>query len=115
MQKTGRVTIKVDGDAYASAPGASIQLGGVTRESGMTDQGSPWYQESLIPSEFKATLVHIAELDLPAIRQITDAVATYECDNGITYSARNVHFKSMGELANGEVEVTFGGAPAEQV
>lgn len=112
-QATGRVTVKLNGDVFGSMPGASIDLGGIVREPVVTDQGDVRYRESTKASEIKATLVHVAALDLHAIRSVVDGVGTFETDTGVVYTVRGCFCKDMGELVNGEVEVILGGAPAE--
>lgn len=113
MRKTGRVTVKFDGESIRSKPGASLQIGGVQRDGEMSDQGKFFYSERDVPSEVKCTLIHVADTDLDAIRRFRDGVVTFECDTGITYTVPNAATMELGELANGEVEVTFMGDPAE--
>ena len=49
-QATGRVEIKLNGELLRSKEGASIQTGGVTRESVTTDQGDVFYKETIVPA-----------------------------------------------------------------
>lgn len=112
-QKAKRVTVKADGETYTSKPGAAIDLGGVVREDLMSDQKTVHFTEDFKPSVLKVTLIQISELDLIAIRQIKNATILYETDIDQNFVIRGGYFKDAGELANGEVEVTFGGNPAE--
>jgi hypothetical protein len=113
-RKTGRVTVTVDGNVLKSKPGASIKIGGVMREPIMDDQGGYNYTETLEPSQVKCTLLHVAETDLPALRAFVDGTVHYETDTGVSYVVTGAGTGEIGELANGEVEVTFNGPPAEQ-
>jgi hypothetical protein len=111
MKATGRVKVKVDGDLLRSKSGASIQLGGVKRTPVPNDQGTVDYKEETVPAEVKCTLVHVGTTDLPAIRAFAGGNVIYETDTGIVYTVPNAFFQEMGELKDGEVEVTFGGDP----
>lgn len=113
-RKSGRVTVKVNGDVLTSKPGASLQMGGKRRAFEMSDQGTPHHQETLVPAEVKATLIHVATSDVPALRDFVDGTVTFEDDIGVVYVVRGAGTMEIGPLANGEVEVTFGGAPAER-
>lgn len=114
MQKTGRVFIKLGADQLQSKPGARLQIGGTTREADMTDAGDVFFVESLVPSEIVCTLIHTAATDLEALRAARDIQIEFRCDTGRVYTVANGFYRSNGGLANGEVEVTFGGAPAVQ-
>ncbi|HLS32163.1 MAG TPA: phage tail tube protein [Brevibacterium sp.] len=112
---TGRVTVKINGETLRSAPGASIQVGGVTREAVPNDQGTVDYRETTAAAEVSATLVHVAETDLIALRDFVGGTVNYETDTGVTYVIGDAFVTELGELSEGEVEVTFSGNPAEQV
>lgn len=113
-RKSGRVVVKLDGNVLTSKPGASLQIGGPRRAFEMSDQGTPHFQETLVPAEIKATLIHVAETDLPALRGFSDGTVTFEDDLGVVYVVNSAATAEFGTLANGEVEITIGGAPAER-
>lgn len=113
-QKTGRVTIELDGDSLTSQPGATIQLGGIEKTGEMSDQSSFHYTESEIPAEIIATIIHVADTDLIAIRAFS-GVATYKTDTGVTYSVAEAQCANLAELGGGVVRATFIGRPAVQV
>lgn len=113
-QQTGRVTVSWDGNNLKSKPGASLQMGGVTRtENGMDDQGGFYYKEVIVPGMAKCTLIHTSETDLAELREVKDADVQFSTDTGKVYTIPNGVFTQFGELANGEVEVTFMGSPAK--
>lgn len=114
MKSTGRVTVKMNGATLRSRPGASINIGGVTREEVENDQGTVDYRESTKASEVTATLVHTAETDLIALRNFVGGTINFETDTGAVYVVGGAFTKEVGDLSEGEVEVTFGGNPAEQ-
>ena len=108
-QQTGRVTIKLDGEPFRSKPGAEMQLGGIERSFDADDQGSSYYQEKSIPGQFKFTLVHMGDSDLAKLNRWKNGTAQYETDTGIVYTMTNAATAKVGDLKNGEVEVTIGG------
>jgi hypothetical protein len=110
-QQTSKVTVKIDGDQLSSKPGATAQMGGVRRPGEMTDQNVFVYKENIIPGMIKCTLVHVAETDLPAIRNFKDGTVVYETDSNVIYTMANAVCSEIGDLSNGEVEVTFMGDP----
>ncbi len=113
-RQTGRVTVSVDGSKLQSKAGASMQPGGETRtENDMTDQGTFYYKEMLKPGMVKATLIHMSDTDLKTLRETTDATVQYETDTGLVYTLPNAVLTEFGDLANGEIEVTFMGSPMQ--
>lgn len=113
-QATGRVTIKLDGDVIRSRSGASLQTGGVVREPLTTDQGSIFYREDITPAAVVATVVHIAETDIQALRALRDFTCTFETDTGVSWSISNAFVTEVGALANGEFELTINGNAANR-
>lgn len=113
-QVTGRVTVKLNGASLKSRPGASIDIGGVTREPVENDQGTVDYRETTRASVVTCTLVHTSDLDLIALRNFVNGTLLFECDSGPKYVVPGAFVQEIGELSEGEVEVTFGGSPAEQ-
>lgn len=112
-QATNRVKVKLDAvGVLRSKAGASLQIGGVQRAADVDDQGNVYFRESIVPAEVRCNLVHVRTSDLEALRDFTGGQVTYEADAGKTYTIGNAFTVSLGELANGEIEVTFGGDPA---
>jgi hypothetical protein len=112
MQQTGRVTVKADGDTMRSKPGASIDIGGEEREGGMTDQKVFYFKEKLNPAMVKCTLIHCSDTDVKKLRSLKNIEVQYETDTGVVLTVANAVTAKIGELANGEVDVTFTGSPA---
>lgn len=112
-QKTGRVSVEIDGNTLASKPGASMRLGGRRRTTEMSDQGSHYYTETEEASQVVCTLIHTAETDLVSIQDFIGTV-TFVTDTKKRYVINDAVCEQIGSLENGEVEVTFGGPPAEQ-
>lgn len=113
-RKSGRVTVKVNGDVLTSAPGASMQMGGAQRAFEMSDQGTVHHQETLVPGQISCTLIHVAPTDLGALRAFVGGVVTFEDDIGVVYVMREAGTMELGDLSAGNIEITFGGAPVER-
>ena len=111
-QVTGRVKEKVDGELLRSKPGATIQIGGVKRNPMPNDQGTTDFKTENVPAMVKATLHHVANTDLPALLAFQGGTVIWEGDNNISYTVPGAFTQELGELKDGEVEVTFGGDPA---
>ena len=113
-QATGRVTIKLNGDVIRSRSGASLQIGGVTREALTTDQGTIFYREDTAPAVVTATVVHLADTDIQSLRLLRDFNCTYETDTGASWSINNAFVTDVGELSNGEFQLTINGNAANR-
>jgi hypothetical protein len=111
MQQTGRVTVKVNGEPHRTKPGASVQIGGTKRTGFMTDQGVFVYKEELVPGMVKATVVHCSDTDVKAIRDNKDVTVQYITDTGAILTMGNAVYSESGDLANGEIDVTWIGDP----
>lgn len=108
-QATGRVTIKLNGDVLRSRNGASIQTGGIIREPLTTDQGAIFYREDITPAVIVATIVHLADTDIQALRSFRDFTLAFETDTGDGWSISNAFVTEVGELSAGEFQLTING------
>lgn len=113
-QKTGRVTIKLDGGALRSKAGASVQIGGTQREADTDDQGNVYFREMIVPATVSCTLIHTSDTDLIELRDFKNGTVNFECDTGVTYVIGGAFTTELGELSNGEVDWNGAGQPAEQ-
>jgi Phage tail tube protein len=113
-QQTGRVTIKLDNETLRSKGGASLQIGGIRRAFDATDQMESYYRESVIPAQIKCTMPHMSDTDLIRLRDWKNGTAHFTTDSGHTYTVANAAVAEIGDLANGDVDVTIGGDPAER-
>jgi hypothetical protein len=113
QQATGRVTVKLNNEALRSKPGASIQLGGITRTGDVTDQGEFYYSEKNNKAVIKATMPHMSDTDLVALRKFRDGTAQFKTDSGRMYTVANACVADIGDLSNGEVEITIEGSASK--
>ena len=110
-QASGRVTIKLDGQAIRSKPGASLQTGGITRTGDMTDQGEFYQSEKWVPSSIQATMPHMTDTDIVKLRAWKNGTATFATDAGHTFTVAKACVTEIGDLSNGEVVITIMGNP----
>jgi len=114
VQTTGRVTLKLGSEQLSTKPGAVLQPGGINRDFDMTDQLQSYYKEKGVPAMMRGTIVHATETDLIKLRNWKNGTAFYETDTDHVYTIANASIVSVGDLANGEVEVTIMGDPATE-
>lgn len=112
-QVTGRVTIKLGSESLRSKTGAVLNIGGIQREFDVTDQLESYYREKGSVSTIKATIPHMSDTDLIKLRNFKNGTAYYETDTGHLYTVSQASLATIGDLSNGEVEVTIMGDPAQ--
>lgn len=116
-QVLGRATIRVDGQAYQTKPGASVQLGGTMRTPVSTHFGTN-FAEQHSPAVVTLTIDLVRGLSLQALRDATDVVIQFEADTGQTYVVREAFLSNEPTVTDGEggaIELQFTGQPAEEV
>lgn len=111
-QKTSQVYIDLDGETLECEPGGSIDIGGVERETVVSDSGRVHFTERTKPSRVKVTLIHLASVDLKRINDFKGTL-TYRTDTGARWVISDATNLMVGELANGAAEAEFAGSPAE--
>jgi uncharacterized protein YacL len=114
VQVSGRATIKLEGEALRSKPGSSMQIGGIQREFDVTDQLQAYFRERGTVAMIKVTVIHASDTELVKLRDWKDGTCTFETDTGRVYTIANAAVANVGDLSNGEVEVTLMGDPAEE-
>lgn len=114
-QATSRVFIKANGLLLRSKEGASIQTGGLVSEALTVDSGFVDHKDNIVPSEVTATLVHNADTDMNALRQLKNVTLSFETDTGTGWSISGAFVTEVGALSGGEFDISFAGPPAERV
>jgi len=111
---SGIVKIKVDGETLESLPGATLDIGGETREmkAGHRVYGSV---SKIKHSECKFQIVWKFDTPIEAIRSWRDKTLLFESDNGKKYQVPNATTLETLTLPDSEndIEVTMGGDVAE--
>lgn len=115
MQVSGRVNIKLDNDTLRTKPGSSLQIGGIQREFDVTDQLQSYFRERGSVAMVKGTIVHASDTDMIKLRDWKNGTCTFETvDTNRVYTIANAAIATLGDLNNGEVEVTIMGDPADE-
>ncbi len=108
-QYTGRIFININGERMRSKDGASLDIGGVSRQAAMSDSGVDGHIESTAAPKVEFSLNHSAEISLTAIHSMTDATLTYVTDTGVVFTIRGAFSAAPPKLAKGEVQCSFEG------
>lgn len=98
---TGIATIRVDGQEFPTERGATLNPGGVTRNTKMAGRRVYFNEEPVAPT-IQATVLHTEDLDLLDLGAITNATVLFECDNGQDYILTGAFTTETGELNSGE-------------
>lgn len=117
MQKTGRVTVKVNGRAFLSYPGAEIDIGGMERTT-KTGHRVHGYTEKERPGLVKFEIDLDPSISLKEIGLIKDATVIAECDTGQSYVGRNwwcVKTPTFKDGDDGKVEIEMTGLPMDEM
>lgn len=113
-KKTGKCTVKVDDQSFRSKAGsATIDVGGVTRQGEMTDQGLFVYSEADQMSTVELTLIHLSDTDLIAIRNAREVKITFECDSGPVFTINGAVLQAPPKMQNGECPLVYIGPAAQ--
>lgn len=116
-QYLGRVTIKVNGEVLDSRPGASIDLGGITRKPVTNDQHMG-HAEELKPSRMECELSLRRGASIDGLRNIVDGTYVFECDTGQRYIVKDAYTTDTLSLTGGEggrVKLVMEGKPAQEI
>ncbi|MGE0487315.1 MAG: phage tail tube protein [Gammaproteobacteria bacterium] len=106
-QLTGRCSVKINGQLIRSKPGAKLNLGGVTREAVLGDNGVDGFVQKTAAPYIEGTFTHGRDTDLQALHDLEDGSVSFETDTGKGYILRNAWSANPPELTSGEGEVTF--------
>lgn len=112
-QVANKVLIFLNGTLYESKNGASLSMGGVTREPIISDNRHIGPSEGIEAASVEATFVQTADVTVANLNAFKGTL-TYEQDTGVTYVIANAYSAGNAKLSKGEISVTFHGDPAEQ-
>ena len=98
---TGVATIRVDGQEFPTERGATLNPGGVNRETKMAGR-RVYYNEEPVAPTLQATVLHTEDIDLVEVGNIRDATVLFECDNGQDYMLTGAFVTETAELSSGE-------------
>jgi hypothetical protein len=114
-QVTGRAYISLSGVRVASKEGATLDIGGTSKEGVAADHGvAGWQGSTAIPS-IECTLLHTDDspVTLEQIRDFSGNV-TFQTDTNKTWILRDAWHKGIPKLTSkGEISAVFEGMTAE--
>jgi hypothetical protein len=113
----GRATIRVDGQVYETSAGASLDPGGVKRNTQVYGQ-EVGYSEETAPSVLTCETKLDANTSIDTIRNIAAATVMFECDTGQSYVIKDAFLTqppAFKDGAGGNVSLNFSGPPAEEM
>lgn len=113
----GRATVRVDGRAYDTKKGSTLETGGIKREPRPGSNSSGGYTEELMGSKLEMTVLFGAGDSAAQINAITDSVIMFETDTGQTYVVRGGYAEGNNTITEGEGELkcVFYGEAAEEL
>lgn len=117
MKLIGRAFITVAGNRVRSEPGATCDIGGVTRTTIVGDNGIDGFAETPKQSVVECSISVGAGESVAQYREISDTTITFECDTGQTYVIRNAWLTEPPVITGqegGKVSLKFEGPPAEE-
>ncbi|GAA4651680.1 hypothetical protein GCM10023116_39640 [Kistimonas scapharcae] len=116
MQITGKAVIRVDGQELRSLDGASLNVGGMSREA-KTGSNRIWgHTEKITAPELSLKVAHTRDTDLIALGKITDATVDFETDTGDRYIIVEAWVSEPPSLSadSGEVDLKFSGVECKR-
>ncbi len=109
----GKATIKINGEAYKSRNGATLDPGGVTRTP---DQDYPGdYTESSRPAQIDCTFAFTSDVSPIDINAIVEATVVFESDNGKSFVIAKASSDGNSSIGSDGINATFFGKPAEEM
>lgn len=112
----GRATIRANGQAFKTMPGAVLELGGIVRTPRPGDNDADGYTEELTASKIEFSQQMREGVSLASIHATVDATVTFECDTGQTYQIFPAYSATPPSLGGeGVAKCVFQGAPAEEI
>lgn len=116
-KKFGKATIQVNGKRLETYPGASLDLGGVVRNSVVGDNDIG-YSEQNKQSVINCEVMLGQDVSLEELRNAADVSAAFKCDTGQSYLIGSAWLVNPPVLTAGEggrVALQFEGAAAQEV
>lgn len=116
-QFLGRAEITLNGEVYDSAPGASLNLGGI-KNTAKVYGGKVGRVEELEASTLSMEIPLEAGKSLAAVRDLTAATVIFKADTGQSFIIRNAFRTDNISLKDGDggnVAISIAGDPAEEL
>lgn len=113
----GRAQIKANGKIFDSHPGATLDPGGVSRESVVGANAVHGFKETVKQSKVELEISVKAGTSLAEINRMDDITLTFEVDTGQTWVISNGWVTEPATLTDndGKAKIVIEGPPAEEM
>lgn len=113
----GRAIIRVNGKTFRQEKGATLDIGGIKRNTKMGNAGVNGFSEEPVPSKMEVSIHVGPETSLAEIRDWSNVVASFECDTGQTYVINGgwVTDPPVLEEGDGKTKFVIEGPAAEEM
>lgn len=111
----GQARVRINGQEYVTEPKASLELGGIARDSVEADNRAGLFTEKSVPSKLEASIIITPGLSLAVLNSIDDTTVTFEGDTGQTYVIGHAYNSEPVAINDGKAKVVLMGPPAEEV
>ena len=117
-KRLGKAIIKIDGQSLETMPGASLDIGGVTRTTLVGDHKVQGQFETPKQSRLECEISVGTQTRLSQMRGWEDVTISMECDTGQQYVVQGAWLLDPAVLKTnegGRVPLVFEGPPAEEL
>ena len=111
MKHHGRATISYNGKRLRTKPGATLNLGGISRTPDPLDDGSVGFMEATAAPELSCTVPLTQDLGVEELRNLTDANVVFESDTGQSWVIRDAFTVDTVSIG-ADVALKLSGQPA---
>lgn len=118
MQRLGKAFIKVNGQLLESMPGATLDIGGVSRAAVVGANTVHGFFETPKPAVVSCQISVSKDTKLEDMNTWADVSVTFECDTGQVWVVRQAFLTEPPVMTagdGGQVPLVFNGPPAEKV
>jgi len=111
----GRATIRLNGQVYETAAGATLDIGGIKRNPIVVGR-KIGYAEETVPATISCETALMEGQSLTELQNLADATVIFECDTGQSFVIRNAFrtdTSTMKDGAGGNLTIAIAGDAAE--
>lgn len=105
----GRAFITIAGKRYNTKEGATLKVGGISREPVVGDSGLAGSQEKIEAGQIDCTIIATNDVSVTDIQAIKDANISFDCDSGKSFVSSDAFNGPVPELSKDGIKATFYG------
>lgn len=110
----GQARIRANGQELTTEPKATLELGGIARDSVEADGRAGYFTEKTVPSKLECSVIVTPGLSISALN-FDDATVTFEGDTGQTFVIGHAYSSEPPSINDGKAKLVIMGPPAEEV